>query len=156
MPEEETKTKKRGLIRSFFRSFVDVKKWSSYDYVSSNVKMTIDLFCRFFSRDTKPMYHESYEESVTRLGMTEEQLANRKKVFLCSTLIYSVFAAAFFTYFVYLVAHGYLYAASFVFMLSMTLLLVAYREHFWYMQMQKRKLGCNFGDWVRFIFRREA
>jgi hypothetical protein len=48
----------------------------------------------------------------------------------------------------------HLFAACFVLVLASTLTLLAYHEHFWYMQMQKRKLGCNFHDWICFILRR--
>jgi len=158
MPEEKTikviETKKSGPVKRFFKSFVDVKKWSSYDEVSTNTKTTIGLYRRFFSRSTEPIHQETYEQSVARLNLNETQLANRKRVFLYSALIYSVFALGFLIYFIYLLAHMYLYAACFEFILLGLVAVAAYREHFWYMQMQKKKLGCNFYDWVAFILRR--
>ncbi|CAL7959926.1 intracellular multiplication protein IcmV [Gammaproteobacteria bacterium] len=158
MPEEKilkiTETEKSGLTKKFFKSFVDVKRWSSYDEVSANTKTTINLYRRFFSRSTEPIHQETYEQSVARLNLNETQLANRKRAFLYSALIYFAFALVFFIYFIYLLVHMHLYAACLEFILLGLVSIVAYREHFWYMQMQKKKLGCNFYDWVAFILRR--
>ena len=152
--EKEVKVKKRGPARAFFKSFVDVRKWVSYNEISANAKTTISLFRIFFSRSAKPVYKETYEESVIRLNMTDEQLANRKKIFLYSSLVYLAVAIVLFVYFVYLLVHLRLYPAFFDFILLVFISITAYREHFWYMQMQKRKLGCTFRDWLSFILRR--
>ena len=78
MPEEKAikttetvETKKSGLVKKFFKSFVDVKKWSSYDDVSANTKTTIGLYRRFFSRSAEPIRQETYEQSVARLNLNE-------------------------------------------------------------------------------------
>lgn len=152
---KETKaTKKRGLVRRFFKSFVDVKTWMAYDEVSGNAKTTLGLYRRLFSPNTKPVYHETYEESIARQNLTEAQLAARKKIFLYSAFCYFGFALCLFLYFIYVLLNKHLFAACFNLVLVSTLTLLAYHEHFWYMQMQKKKLGCNFHDWVCFILRR--
>lgn len=154
MPKEETKTKKKGLVRSFFKSFVNVRKWSSYDELSSSVKNVIELFRRFFFHTSEPVYQETYEQSVARLGMNEMQLINRKRVFLYSALTYLVFALVFLVYFMYLLVRAHWFSAFFDLILTAVLSFMFYHEHFWYMQMQKKKLGCNFQDWIAFILRR--
>ena len=147
-------TQKRKPVRSFFKSFVDVKRWMSYDELSTNVKSTLGLVRMVFSRSTKQPQPETYEESVARLNLTEEQLISRKKVFLYSALIYSFFAIGLFIYFIYLVVNSHLYAAAFDLILTGLITVTAYHEHLWYMQMQKRKLGCTFHDWLDFILQK--
>ncbi|MEI8054409.1 MAG: type IVB secretion system protein IcmV [bacterium] len=157
MPEEKavvTETKKSKPVKKFFKSFVDVKKWFSYDEVSANATTTVGLYRKFFSRNTQPIHQETYEQSVARLNLNETQLASRKRTFLYSALIYFVFALVLSIYFIYLLVHMHLYAACFEFILLGVISIAAYREHFWYMQMQKKKLGCSFYDWVNFILRR--
>ena len=152
MQKEEIK--KRRPIRAFFKSFVNVRKWSSYDEVANNVKMTGGFLRRLFSRNFKVVNSETYEESVARLHLTAEQLQQRKKVFLYSALIYGVIAMLLFIYFIYLLINLRLLAA-FLDLILLTLMTVsAYREHFWYMQMQEKKLGCSFNDWLAFVLRR--
>ena len=155
LEEKEITIKKRRPIRAFFKSFVNVRKWSSYDEVSADAKMTFGLFRKFFSRNTaRVIKQETYEESVARLHMTEEQLLQRKKVFLYSALIYGGLAFILFVYFVYLLLTKHFLATFLALILTGLMIVSAYREHFWYMQMQKRKLGCSFSDWLAFVLRR--
>lgn len=152
--KEAKEPKKKGPVRKFFKSFVDVKKWMAYDEVSGDVKTTFGLYRRLFTKSAKPVYHETYEESIARQNLTEAQLTARKKAFLYSAIAYFVFALCLFLYFIQILLNGHLFAAFFDLILVGVLSLLAYHEHFWYMQMQKRKLGCNFHDWISFILRR--
>jgi len=152
--EETKKIKKKGPVRKFFKSFVDVKRWMAYDEVSGNVKTTFGLYHRLFSPRAKSVYHETYEESIARQNLTEAQLTARKKAFLYSALSYFVFALCLFLYFIQILLNKHLFAAIFDLVLVGILSMLAYHEHFWYMQMQKRKLGCSFHDWICFILRR--
>jgi len=157
MPEtKKVDTQKRKPIKKFFKSFVDVKKWSSYDEVSANTKNTWGLFRRLFSRATGEVRRETYEEAIVRLGLNEEQAIARKNNFLYSSLVYAAFALGFLIYFIYSLIHLRLLAAGLTIMLIVLMSLAAYREHFWYMQMQKKKLGCDFHEWLAFILRRQV
>lgn len=151
---EGSKTPKRGVVRKFFKSFVDVKKWVSYDEVKSNTKNTWGLLRRLLRYDVSKVRNETYEEAVGRLGLNQEQIAKRQQVFLYSMLIYGAFALVFFSYFVYLIFNLRLLASIIMLILVFLMLLATYRESFWYMQMRKKKLGCNFKEWLDFILRR--
>ncbi|MDR1057014.1 MAG: type IVB secretion system protein IcmV [Coxiellaceae bacterium] len=156
MPETKTaETPKRKPVRNFFKSFVDVKRWSSYDEVSTNAKTVWGLFRRLTKR-TQEIRQETYEEAVACLGLTPEQIILRKKNFLYAALIYWTFALGFLIYFIYLLIHLNLLASFLTFILVIVMSLTAYREHFWYMQMQKKKLGCRFHDWITFILKKEV
>ncbi len=157
MSEKESKApKERGLVGKFFKSFVDLKKWVSYDEISSNTKNTVGFFRRLFSSQHKEVRHESYEEAISRMGLNDEQIAKRKKIFLQSAMIYGGFALGFVIYFVYLMINLRLLAASLTLIIIALMVVTAYREHFWYMQMDKKKLGCDFHDWIAFILRRDS
>jgi len=159
MPDAKAKqvaTKKPGLTKKFFKSFVDVKKWSSYDEVSANTKTTWTMFQRLIYRKPKALRKENYKEAIARLGLTEKQTAARKNNFLYSSFVYAFFAVGFLVYLVYLLVNFRFLAASLTGLLMVVMSLMAYKEHFWYMQMRREKLGCNFNDWLEFIFRRSA
>lgn len=154
LEKKKEEIKKRRPIRAFFKSFVNVSKWVSYDEVTGNVKLARGLLRRLFFRNLKAVNSETYEESVARLHLTAEQLQQRKKVFLYSALVYGMLALLLFIYFFYLLLNLRLLAA-FIDLILLTLMTVsAYREHFWYMQMQEKKLGCSFNDWLAFVLRR--
>jgi len=154
--QKNANTKKNKPIKKFFKSFVDVKKWSSYDEVSANAKTTWGLFRRLTSRGTKEIRQETYEEAIVRMGLTSEQIVTREKNFLYSAMVYGVFAIGFFLYFIYLLIHIKLVSAGLTLILVALMSLTTYREHFWYMQMHKKKLGCNFSEWLDFVLRRKA
>lgn len=145
---------KRKPVRKFLKTFVDVKKWTSYDEVSSNVKNTASLFRRLIYTKPTEIRQETYEEAIVRLGLTAEQVVVRKNNFLHSALVYALFVVGFFAYFVYMAINFKILAACFSLLLMVLMTLATYREHFWYMQMQKKRLGCNFRDWLAFVLRR--
>lgn len=153
---KEASTRKSKPVRSFFKSFVDVKRWSSYDEVSAHTKTTVGLFRRLFSRSIKEVRHETYEEAIARLGLTPEQVIAKKKSLLQQAIIYGIFTLAFFVYFFYLLINIKLVAAGMMLILVVLMALSTYQEHFWYMQMHKKKLGCNFAEWLDFVLWRKA
>lgn len=143
---------KKSVVGKFFKSFVDVKAWVSYAEIKTNAKSTYGLFARFFSNKTnKVIYKETFEEAVLRLNLTEEQINTRKKIFLYSALIYLFLALALIAYVLYLTIHSHLLLATFTLILTAFIVVLAYREHLWYLQMAKRRLNCNFAEWMRFM-----
>jgi len=151
-----TKAPRRKLARTFFKSFIDVKKWSSYDEVKSNTKTVWGLFRRLTQRPTQELRKENYEDAIARLGLTPEQIDIRKRNFLYSALVYWAFTLIFVVYFIYLLIHLRWLASLLTLVLVVVIAMTAYRENFWYMQMRKKKLGCGFREWLAFIFRREG
>ena len=147
---ESPKTiKKRG----FFKSFVDVRSWVSYDEIKANTKSTYGLFKRFFTKKSaKIICLENFDEAMLRLKLTEKQIHDRKKIFLYSALIYLFIGLILIAYAAYLVKKLYILPAMFTLMLAIFVLALTYREHLWYMQMCKKRLGCNFAEWLEFVF----
>lgn len=146
---------KKGPIKRFFKSFVDIKKWVSYDELKSNTKNVWGLFRRLFFSKRREARRETYEEAIERLGLTSKQIVTRKNNFLYAAIIYGIFALGFLVYLFYLLINVRLVTAGLVLILTILMFITAYQEHFWYMQMHKKKLGCNFSEWLNFILRRK-
>lgn len=148
---------KKGKVGRFFKSFVDVKTWISYDEVKTNTKSIYSLFARFFSsRNKNPILKETFEEAVIRLNLTEKQIIERKKIFLYSALIYLSIALILIAYALHLAVNSHIVLAIFTLILTTFIATLAYREHLWYMQMSRRKLGCSFAEWKDFVFEKKA
>ena len=157
MPEvqpQRAKEKKSGRTKGFFKSFVNVKEWVSYDELSTTAETTVGLYRKFFQRKPSQVLQETYAEAVARLGMNEEQQVRKGEGFLYSSLVYAAFTFGLLCYLIYLLAHKHFLASCLDSILVSLGALLAYREHFWYMQMRKKKLGCSFHDWMVFILRR--
>jgi uncharacterized membrane protein YphA (DoxX/SURF4 family) len=153
--KEKVVTKKKGKVRKFFGSFVNVRAWVAYDELVANLGNTCGFFKRFFSRYQKEIRKESYEEAVARMALTEEQLQHRKNTFLKSAITYLIFVLILCGYAIYLSIKSKFLALFLVLFLLVPTILITYREHFWYMQMERKKLGCTFCEWLEFIFRRK-
>ena len=149
--------KKKGPIRKALSlaSPFAVRRWVSYDELVANLENTSGFFKNFFSRQQREIRKESYEEAIARMALTEEQLQRRKSVLLKSATIYSVFALILFGYAIYLLINSKFPSLFLVLCLLVPTVLITYREYFWYMQMEKKKLGCTFDEWLEFVFRRK-
>ena len=145
--------KKNSKTGGFFKSFVNVRAWVSYDEIKNNTKSIYGLFIRFFSNKTNKVIHEeTFEEAILRLNLTEKQMNDRKKIFLYSALIYLCVALLLMAYALHLFTNSHALLAIFTLTLTTFVTTLAYREHLWYMQISKRKLGCNFSEWLKFMF----
>lgn len=145
--------RKRGKMK-VSKVFINPKGWLSYDEVKNNAKTVFGLFRRFFTPIKTEQRSETYEQALVRFGLNEQQAEAKKKKFLYSAIVYLIFGILFLAYFLYLLYHAKFLASFMAFILMVLMVLSFYREHFWYMQMKKKKLGCGFGDWVAFILGR--
>ena len=147
---EPPKKRKRWGV---FKSFVDIRAWSSYDEIKTNTKSIYRLFLRLFSqKPNQTIRQETFEATVLKLNLTEEQINERKKIFLYSVLIYLAITLILIAYVLYLIKILRIVPAMFVLILTVFMAALTYREHLWYIQMSKRKFGCSFVEWLEFVF----
>lgn len=140
----------RGF-RRYARSFLDIPRWMGAEHLKRNAR-SIRSMLRGFSTVKKPELEETFEQAITRMGLNEQRLEERKAEFFRLAMIYLAAALGAFAYLLYLIFHGHYRAL----MLSLTLVIVLFsfffREHFWYTQMKYRRLGMTFGQWLRSLF----
>jgi len=92
---------------------------------------------------------ETFEEAVTRLQLTEEDIQKRKKQFLNLAISFGVFAFVVLCYTVYLFWNGHILAGILGVAVTIMILTQVFRYHFWHFQMKKRKLGCTLKEWLK-------
>lgn len=114
------------------------------------------------ARNIKSLYHamkasqsgrkvETFQEAVERLGLREKDIATRLAYYKKTSLLYGVILVASVLY------AAMMYSASqwltFLTCVAYSLLVFSFffREHFWYMQIKKRRFGMRFSDWLRFV-----
>jgi intracellular multiplication protein IcmV len=153
--EVKTKVKVKKPSRFGFRAFINVKSWLAFDDVKGYGKIVSSLAKDVFKRK-QPEHNETFAEAIKRLNLTETDLVAKAKQFLLLAAIYVGAAILAFGYLIYLFYTGHLLPTILVIVLIMIFLSCALREHFWYMQIKQRKLGCNFKDWTQFILKKNA
>lgn len=147
--EKKPARKKRGLVKRVFNP----RKWMSYDEVKESGHHVADL-ARSLTTVRKPTRKETFEESVKRQNLSEDDLKFRMKALFITSWVYFAFAIALFAYGLYALTYLSLFAVLVCFILCALALALAYRDSFFYFQMKKRKLGCTVKEWIQFITRR--
>lgn len=99
-----------------------------------------------------PVRKETFDEAMTRLHLTEDDIQKRIKNCLLLSILYYSCALIFLIYTIYMVVHGHL-GLIIGFLITALMLVFAYREHFWYFQLKTRTLGNTFHNWLSYIFR---
>jgi len=148
MESAPKKIKKRG----FFRRLFNVKRWISYDQIVDIGQSIRNQSREVFKADTKATRIETFDEAVQRLSLTPGDVVNRTKQFLWMAYVYLGVALVVFIYAIYSLVVSNFTTMLVSLILAIFVLTQALREHFWYMQMTQRRLGCTFGDWRKFMF----
>jgi intracellular multiplication protein IcmV len=150
--KEETEIKpKRKPVRNFFKSFVNVKRWIEAEQIATYGKWVGSTAKNVFRR-REAARTETFAEATKRLKLSEEDLKARAKQFLFMAGFYFLISLGLFGYAIYLFLVSHFLAGSISFVLGLLVATYALREHFWYMQIKKRRLGCNLRDWMHFVF----
>lgn len=147
---------KKGIIKGFFGSILNVRKLSSYDEVKSVATSITRSVKDLYNTDRSDVVRvESFSSAMQRLQLTEGDIKKRTNYFLYYFLVYFLMAIALLTYAVYLmIIGGAILAVMASLVLTVLMLVYSFREHFWYMQMKKRKIGCTVKEWIAFILGR--
>ena len=144
---------KRGVVRGFFGSLVNVKKWSNFDEVAASARFvtkSVKDLCQ--PQKGSSMSSSSFAEMMQKLNLTEDDIKKRMKYFLYYFVVYFFSALCLFFYMGYLIAtSGRILSVLVTMILGLLMTVYAVREHFWYMQLKTRKLGCSFRDWLAFL-----
>jgi len=140
----------RTILRVGFKPAVDVKSWMGYEYLKNNTRSlffwTKELL--FFKKGKRRRRKETFEQAVTRMHVTEDDLANKTKILIRHIYIYVSMAFFCFIYAFYLIFKTNICAGLLTIMLATYLVVKAYAAHFWYFEIKNRKLGCSFKDWL--------
>jgi len=146
---------KQGIVRSFFGSLVNVRKWSGFDEVISNAKFvagSLRNLCTPVQKKTDAVF-STFEEWAQKSQLTDEEIQKRAKYFLYYSIVYAIAALCLLFYVGYLIYSGGRILSILVTIVLTTMMFVyALREHVCYMQLKTRKLGFNFKEWVVFLF----
>lgn len=125
-----------------------VHKWIDSNYHKNIFKYLTDYTKSIFSKDER-LQQETFEQAIDRLQITEEDLANRKKEFTRLFIIFLVISLSLFSYTMFItITYSNIY--SFVLGIGVTVLSLAntFKYHFWLTQINKKKLGLTFKEWL--------
>lgn len=91
---------------------------------------------------------ETFDEAMKRLKLSEEDIAQRQRMFITQTLIYFLLGLCIIFYGVMLAFEHAIIGMVMSFLVSFVAFANAFRAHFWYFQTKQRKLGCTLQEWL--------
>lgn len=140
------KKKSGSRVGRFLKNKFKVRSWIDFDRIRQGGDVIVSGWRTYFIPQEKTAT-ESFEEAKARLNLTDDDLLVRQKGLFRLVIIMVSMAMMLFLYFLYNLFYGR-YAAVLLSSIVMLLaLVIAFRYHFWYFQIQQRKLGCTLSDW---------
>lgn len=143
-----------GLFRiasNLGKRLLNIPKWSSYAQFRFMSRGMLN-YGRSFFVPKQPMLHETFDEAIRRLSLTEQDLQRRFKELIRLTLLWLVLFIFDIGYALYLAWHGAWLGFFPSIAMALILLSQAFRYQFWAFQIKQRKLGCNLREWLNSNF----
>lgn len=137
--------KKQGLFANLFSIF-HPKNLLSYQQIRSGSQVIADAVRNNFTVK-KAERMETFEEALVRLNLTEAEAKRRGRFMGKMALFFMILTVLIFSYVIYMLWHE-TWMVSFVGAAIATYTgAQAFRYHFWYFQIKRRRLGCTFKEW---------
>lgn len=141
-------------VGKLVKPFVNFPSWMGLRQLSASGKGIANTAKSIYQPGdpNRVIRKETFEQAVERLHLSEQDLQQRMKTFWNMTLVYLFVALGLFGYGASLCVDGYFAAGFLSFILTVLALSLALRQHFWYFQIKRRKLGCTMKEWFKGTF----
>lgn len=128
------------------KTLVDVPRWMHIERTTEYSNSIFEIIKRIFI-PRKSEQKEDFATAVERLNLSEATLRSRRLAFKRIAYLFLTIFILVLAYAIFLFADGYFPAGIIATVVSFIALAQFYRNHFWYYQMQERKLGVTFREW---------
>ncbi len=140
-------------IKSYIASMFDIRGWADWDRLRGTSNYFLSVFRRLFIiRRVNPSEIKSFEEVLKEQGLTEETLQARAKGLKRLCIFMLIFTGCFYLYGMYELFYGGFLSVMLSLVLMFISLALSFRYHFWYYQIESRKLGCSLAEWFKATF----
>ena len=138
----------RGFWKSAGNLFLPIG-WlgGEIDEVKNSTRTIANSVKRLFVRDV-PERSETFEEAMTRLGLSEEDVRHTIRNYSIYAMIFLLLGIALFAYAFYLLFAHFTITGWLIALAATGFCLVQFfRYDFWVFQMKQRRLGITFNEW---------
>lgn len=135
-----------------FKSLIDFRRWMGWGQIKDSAKELQGLAKVLTTSDTA-QHKETFEEAAKRLKLSEEDIKRQTSWHLRRTLLFVAMTIALWVYAIYLLITQHYQGFILGVVVGVLTGSFGFREHFYYFQMKKRKLGCTLQDWINFVLR---
>lgn len=142
----------KSVIKTTFGQIINLRvtDWINAENHKNNLNYINDTLKRVFTSSyASTNNQETFEQAMQRLNLTEKDILDRKKEFsklFFISLIISIF------FFIYTMVITIRYKNFYSFILGSSIsffsLTQTFKYHFWLTQINKKKLGLTFKEWL--------
>lgn len=141
-----------GIFRNTARG---ARRAVAYEEAKQNTHYVIRVFRGFFTFGDRGRRGATYKQ-FSDLPYSNKQIQATYDMAKKQCHLFLGFVGLSWLYVLYNLAHHNYIVALLSAIFSIACLAMAFRYHFWMMQITKRKLGCSFKEYWRFLLRKEA
>jgi intracellular multiplication protein IcmV len=139
--------KEASQTRRLLRTIFNPKVWMDLDQVKNSTNYITNGTKKLFTMKDKVTSSEGFEATMKRLGLDDKAIEKQKKSLFRLALLMLVMSLCVFSYAMILLYSGSLHSALATLIISLVILALAFRYHFWYYQLKVRRLGCGLKEW---------
>lgn len=141
----------KDIFKVSRKTFFNPASWSAFSEVKATTRVLWDIVSSLFVQESTNRV-ETFSEALKRLQVTDEELQERSNTYFLYALGFLALAILGIVLSFYMLIHHRTFAGFLLGLSGSALFLSqAFRYHFWYFQIKKRKLGCTFEEWKKFV-----
>lgn len=129
-----------------------IKKWLLVDELRQQAQSLYVLGSALLKKEAAGTPDETFEQALTRLGLSEEELGRVCRTFRNLTILNCGLGLLALIYGFWLSFHqnlmGFCMSLAVVFLFAS----IAFKYHFWVFQIKTRKLGCTLKEWFHYVW----
>ena len=127
------------------------REWTDFDRVKAFFYALLHSLKILLIPQAKKKSKHKFEEAVEQLSLTNDELLVKSRALFRWSIVMLCIAAMIFLYAVYQLALNSYLSFGVSFSLTGVALAFAFRYHFWFYQIQQRRLGCSLKEWFMYL-----
>jgi len=140
-------------VRHLFNRLFNIRAWSDWDRAQSISNYFLGTLRRLFvPQPVKKANAKSFDDIVTELKLSDKAIKAKAMALKRLCIFMLCLAVSFYGYGMYQLLYGSILAVILSLVLMLISLSLAFRYHFWYFQIERRKLGCTLSEWFKETF----
>ena len=145
----------RSYLKNTVKDNTNVKGWASWESLKKNGKTVASLLNDLKTPDlSQPINKVSFDEAMKRYGLTDKDMQKRMQSHWYVAVVCAVLGVGTLGWTIHLLTKSLFLSSLVSLALAALMLVYAFREHFYYFQMKKRRLDCTVREWIFSFFSR--
>lgn len=138
----------RSVVKKGVKNNTNFKRWAAWDTIKGNGKIIGNFISDLRAPHTKDVpVKETFEEAVARYQLSETDIRKRMRSHFRVALFCVLLGLVALGWTVYWLMQWMFLSGLVALALAMLMFAYAFREHFYYFKMKKRRLDCTVHEW---------